>query len=161
MSKSRLVPMIVRDGWWVLVQFPLIALAYFLPVWFRDAPQTLMGQFVRFAGAGLLLVAVPMALSAFATLGRFLTPFPRPMEKARLRERGVYGFVRHPLYSSIIIAAAGWALWSLSWPGVVFAVFLGLFFDRKASYEEYWLCRKFAPYSAYQTRVKKLIPRIY
>ncbi len=161
MPKSRQIPMLVRDGWWVLAQVPLIALAYFVPVWFGAVAQTPLERFVRLIGIALVLVSVPLVLAAFIALGRYLTPFPRPMEKARLRDHGVYGLVRHPLYSGLVLSAAGWSLWSLSWAGVAVAVFLGLFFDRKASYEEYWLCRKFAAYSAYQKRVRKLIPWIY
>ena len=130
MNQGRSKPMIGRDLWWVLVQVPLIVLAYFLPIWSGAVAQTLPEWLVRFAGAVLVLVAVPMALVAFVTLGRYLTPFPRPMEHARLRDRGVYGVVRHPIYSAIILSATGWSMWSLSWPGVVFAAVLGLFFDR-------------------------------
>ncbi len=161
MNQGRSKPMIGRDLWWVLVQVPLIVLAYFLPIWSGAVAQTLPEWLVRFAGAVLVLVAVPMALVAFVTLGRYLTPFPRPMEHARLRDRGVYGVVRHPIYSAIILSATGWSMWSLSWPGVVFAAVLGLFFDRKAAHEEYWLSLKFASYPDYRKRVKKLIPWIY
>ena len=161
MNQGRSKPMIVRDLWWVLAQVPLIALAYFLPMRSGAAAHTLPEWLVRFAGAALLLVAIPMALAAVATLGRCLTPFPRPVEHACLRVRGVYGVVRHPMYCALILSATGWSMWSLSWPGVVFAAVLGLFFDRKASYEESWLSLKFASYSDYQKRVKKLIPWIY
>ena len=161
MNQSRPKPIIVRDLWWVLAQVPLMALAYFLPIRYGADAQTLPERLVRFAGAALVLVAVPMALAAFAALGRYLTPFPRPREHACLRDRGIYGVVRHPMYSALILSATGWSLWSLSWPGVVFAVVLGLFFDRKASYEEYWLGLKFASYPDYRKRVRKLIPWIY
>ncbi|MHB8347622.1 MAG: methyltransferase family protein [Acidiferrobacterales bacterium] len=161
MFKSRQIPVLVRDGWWVLAQLPLVALAYFLPVWFGAVAQTFLERSVRLVGIALVLVSVPIVLAAVVALGRHLTPFPRPTEHARLRDHGVYGLVRHPLYSGLILAAAGWSIGSLSWAGVAFAVFLGLFFDRKASYEEYWLGRKFVAYPDYRKRVRKLIPWIY
>ena len=161
MSRSRQVLVGVRDGWWVAAQIPLLALAAFLPPWFPAAARNAADLCVRFAGAALLLIASGMVLAASASLGRYLTPFPRPRDNARLRERGVYGLVRHPLYSGIILAAAGWSMWWLSWPGGVSMVLLGLFFDRKASYEEYWLSRTFESYADYRARVRKLIPWIY
>lgn len=160
-ERDKLFEVIARDGWWVLIQFPLLFLAYLLPELFGREPVTGIGYVIKLTGAGLLVVAVPFIFFGFVALGRYLTPFPRPLEKSHLQDSGVYGVVRHPIYSGIIIAAAGWSLLSLSWPGLAFSVLLGLFFDRKAAYEEYWLTRKFAAYPEYQKRVKKLIPWVY
>ncbi len=152
---------ITRDVWWVLVQIPLLALAYFLPEWYATAPEAQTGRIIWIAGAGILVAAVFLILAGFISLGRDLTPFPRPVENSRLRERGAYGLVRHPIYSGIILAAIGWSLLSLSWQGLVSVAVLAVFFDRKAAYEERWLALKFAAYPDYQRRVKKLIPWIY
>ncbi len=161
MDRTKLIGVVARDGWWVLAQFPLLALAYLLPEWYRKAPETEAGRSIRNAGTGLLIVAVPLIVAGFVSLGRYLTPFPRPLENSRLRDRGAYGLVRHPIYSGIILAASGWSLVSLSWQGLVLAAVLAIFFDRKAAYEERWLSLKFEDYPDYQRRVKKLIPWIY
>jgi len=160
-NRGKLKELVARGGWWVLAQFPLLALAFLLPAWFGAVPETDAGRVLRIVGAVLLVVAISIILLGFVALGRYLTPFPRPPENSRLRDTGVYGLMRHPIYSGIVLAATGWSLLSLSWPGLVFAILLGLFFDRKAAYEEYWLGRKFASYPDYQKRVKKLIPWIY
>ncbi|MHB8454580.1 MAG: methyltransferase family protein [Acidiferrobacterales bacterium] len=160
-NRTKLAGVITRDGWWVLVQIPLLALACFLPVWYGRAPQTEVGRIMWIAGAGFLVVAVLLILAGVISLGRDLTPFPRPVENSRLREHGVYGLVRHPIYSGIIFAASGWSLLSISWQGLAMVAVLAVFFDRKAAYEERWLALKFAAYSDYQRRVRKLIPWIY
>ncbi len=154
-------PAIVRGGWWVVAQVPLIALACLLPVWWRDPARTDAQRLLRLAGGALLLGAVSMVVAAGIALGRHLTPFPRPRDNAPLRDRGVYGVVRHPIYCGLVLSSLGWSLWSLSWPGLLFTVFLGVFFDRKAAYEESWLVRRFPAYRDYQKRVRKLIPGIY
>lgn len=148
-----------HGGGWVLIQFPLLVLAYLIPQWTGgpfgfDRPLQWLGALL--IAPGVLLTALGMA-----ALGRYLTPFPRPLAKARFRRTGAYGVVRHPIYFGLVLAAAGWSLMWLSPAGVVFALMLGVFFDRKAAREEAWLQRKFKPYRAYQRRVKKLIPWVY
>jgi protein-S-isoprenylcysteine O-methyltransferase Ste14 len=148
-----------RGGGWVLIQFPLLVLAYLIPQW-TGGPFGL-DRPLQWLGASLLALGVLLTVLGMAALGRYLTPFPRPLAQARFRRTGAYGVVRHPIYSGIVLAAAGWSLLWLSAAGVVFALMLGVFFDRKAAREEAWLQRKFKPYRAYQRRVKKLIPWVY
>ncbi|MFN3927639.1 MAG: methyltransferase family protein [Pseudanabaenaceae cyanobacterium] len=94
-------------------------------------------------------------------LGKNLTPLPHPKPDANLVTTGVYGWVRHPIYSGVIWLALGFAIWQGSLAHVLGTVGLMLFFDRKASREETWLMDKFPEYHAYQQQVKKLIPFLY
>ena len=45
--------------------------------------------------------------------------------------------------------------------GVILAVVLFIFFDRKSRREEAWLMEAYPGYADYRGRVKKLIPGIY
>jgi protein-S-isoprenylcysteine O-methyltransferase Ste14 len=74
---------------------------------------------------------------------------------------GAYGFVRHPIYSAVIIGAAGLGLITENWLRLAITVLLVIFFDSKARVEERWLEEKYPNYAAYKTRVKKLIPWVY
>ncbi len=148
-----------RGGGWVLIQFPLLALAFLIPQWTGGSFG--LDRPVQWFGASLIALGAWLTAFGMAALGRYLTPFPRPPAQARFRGTGVYGVVRHPIYSGIVLAAIGWSLLWLSPAGVGFALMLGVFFDRKAAREEAWLQRKFKPYRAYQRRVKKLIPWVY
>jgi protein-S-isoprenylcysteine O-methyltransferase Ste14 len=69
--------------------------------------------------------------------------------------------VRHPLYASVILLAATWALFWESSPALAVGGVLAVFLDLKARREERWLREKFAEYAAYQRRVKRLIPWVY
>lgn len=53
-----------------------------------------------FALIGLLIVFI-----AIIQLNKNLTPFPTPKENGTLIQTGLYKFVRHPIYSGIIITA--------------------------------------------------------
>ncbi len=83
-------------------------------------------------GLVLLAVSVIWGISGVAALGRGLTPFPKPGAEARLVQRGIYGFSRHPLYVAVFCAGLGAPLLLHSWPTVIVSLLLGPFFDAKA-----------------------------
>jgi len=149
-----------RGGWWVLAQFPLILAVILLAEWtgrpFADAARIWV-----IAGGVICLAGTLLFIAATATLGSAMTPFPRPVEKSRLRTRGVYAMVRHPIYTSVLLMGSGWALLRLSGLALIAVLVLFVFFDRKAAREERWLMERFPEYSEYRVRVCKLIPWIY
>jgi len=150
-----------RGGWWVVVQLPLLLLAYLIPAWAGNHITGNLGATLAYAGQALLIVGVLLTSTGVLSLGRWLTPFPQPLPQSQLRTTGAYALVRHPLYSGILFMAFGWSLHSLSVAGLAFDVVLFVFFDRKAAREEIWLAEKFPGYATYRARVNKLIPWIY
>lgn len=150
-----------RGGLWVLAQMPVMLLALALPIWTGSAsigPRSLL------QGVGVVLTVAGIALTVIGLrhLSDALTPFPRPLQDATLHDSGAYGFVRHPIYSGLVIASIGWSLVWVSLPGLAYAAAVALFFDRKAAREEAWLEAKYRDdYIAYKKRVKKLLPWIY
>ena len=150
-----------RGGWWVVVQFPLLLLAWLIPGWTGRVITGSLASMPMYAGLALLVAGALLTLTGAVSLGRWLTPFPQPLPESQLRTTGAYALVRHPLYSGILFMALGWSLYSLSVAGLAFDAVLFVFFDRKAVREEIWLAGKFSGYAAYRSRVKKLIPWIY
>lgn len=145
---------------WALAQLPLMLLVLTIPMRFGAGhfvptePVQLVGVVVTGSGAALIVWG-------FISLGDALTPFPRPLDGAGLHRQGAYRFMRHPIYSGAILASFGWALWWQSAIGVLPALALAIFFDRKAAYEETWLRKKYEGYDDYARRVKKFIPGVY
>ena len=109
---------------------------------------------------GMLVGGALLPLSA-ASLGRGLTPLPRPKPDAVLVQTGPYRLVRHPIYSGASLASLGWALFRGRWAALFAAVVALLFFDAKATREEAWLAERFAEYPAYRRAVRKLVPFVY
>lgn len=146
-----------RGEGWVALQAVLLILYAAAPktglVWTNPFPAIVGWCFVL-AGTGLLVWSV-------LNLGRSLTPLPRPLPDGNLVTHGAYGFVRHPIYSAVIIGAAGLGLITENWLRLAITVLLVIFFDSKARVEERWLEEKYPNYAAYKTRVKKLIPWVY
>ena len=151
-----------RGGWWVVAQLPLLLLAYLIPLRYGRALPLEQLDLLAGAGVALLVAGVLQTAVSMLTLGRALTPYPRPLEGAELRTRGAYAIVRHPIYGGILFMSIGWSLFQHSLAGLGVAALLLLFFDRKAALEERWLMQKFPEeYALYRLRVRKLIPGIY
>jgi protein-S-isoprenylcysteine O-methyltransferase Ste14 len=149
---------IQRGGWWVVGQFLLLFAIASLGITWRatSKPASI------FIGGLILLVASAICgLAGALALGRNLTPFPKPSPKAELVQRGVYGWMRHPLYTAVFCAAAGWSLVWHSWPALLVSLLLGIFFDAKARREERWLRQQFPEYAAYERLVRRFVPWIY
>ena len=116
---------------------------------------------LRVLGGLLLVIGGIFGTLGILALGRNLSPFPKPIEGGALVTSGVYGIVRHPIYTGIILGTLGWGLLMSSVLGAILAVVLLIFFDRKSRHEEAWLMEAYPGYADYRGRVKKLIPGIY
>lgn len=149
-----------RGGKWLLVQFPLVAVAAILA---RVGPRhsAPWGTVARPLGFGLIATGAAFFVAGLATLGRNLTPFPRPKDGATLVRTGPYRVVRNPVYTGGILMSLGNTFWHRRPLGLLGSAALLLFFDAKARREERWLEQTFPEYPAYRRRTKKLIPGLY
>ena len=79
-----------RGGWWVVAQVPVMLGAALAPLLWgaRSFDGT---NAIQVAGASVTALGILLGLAGLATLGRALTPFPRPLDHAHLRQSGVYG----------------------------------------------------------------------
>lgn len=161
MKASRWRTFQTRGGGWVLAQGLVLAALVLTPMETGASRALSLDQPLQVAGMLAVFAGVALSLAGALTLGRALTPFPRPRAKAPLKQRGVYAWVRHPIYAGILLAALGWSLWWLSAAGVFATLLAAVFFDRKAAREEAWLSARHRAYRAYRKRVKKFIPGVY
>jgi protein-S-isoprenylcysteine O-methyltransferase Ste14 len=152
-----------RGEWYVVVQMVLALLIAVGPRTLNGWPNWPFpeGRWVSVAGLAMLLGGACLAVGGAVQLGAALTPLPYPATKAVLHETGVYRVVRHPIYCGVIVAAFGWALVNHGWLTIVYVVAGFVFLDVKVRREEKWLIERFSAYTAYQRRVRKLIPFVY
>jgi protein-S-isoprenylcysteine O-methyltransferase Ste14 len=153
-----------RGEYLVLLQGALLIGFVLLPVyrpigWHLNSPTLL---YLRWGlAAALGLAGIVLILKGLLDLGRNLTPLPYPKADGQLVRSGVYGLVRHPLYSGLIFAAFSWVVFQFSLSHLIATAILFAFFDTKARREEAWLTEKYPEYSDYQQQVKRLIPGVY
>lgn len=120
-----------------------------------------MGQAWRYCGAGLLVAGGVMAIFGARMHGRKLSPFPEPPDGGALIRRGIYGKIRHPLYTAVILAGLGWALAWGSWSSALAAAALIPFLHAKSLHEERLLREKFSDYREYEKTTKRFVPWLY
>jgi protein-S-isoprenylcysteine O-methyltransferase Ste14 len=104
---------------------------------------------------GGLVVIVVAALQ----LGRSLTATPVPNTRNELSTHGLYGVVRHPIYSGLLLVVAGLALRSASWVVAAVAATTIAFFHVKARWEEQRLAERHPDYAEYCASVPRFVPR--
>ena len=153
-----------RGEYWVIAQGILLIIFALIP---PNIPSfidlaTSAWQYIRWILTAIfsILAMVFLGRSLF-DLGQNLTPLPHPRDDGQLVKTGIYGLVRHPLYSGVIYLALAYASWQMSWVHLVGSIGLFVFFDAKSRTEEVWLTEKFSDYANYANAVKKLIPLIY
>ncbi|MGB8646713.1 MAG: isoprenylcysteine carboxylmethyltransferase family protein [Anaerolineae bacterium] len=116
---------------------------------------------LRGLGLLILLMGGLIGTLGLVRLGRNLSPFPKPIDGGQLVQTGIYGWVRHPIYSGLIFSAFGWSLLTNTLLGLALVVVLFIFFDLKSRREERWLAETYPDYTEYKQHVKKLIPGVY
>lgn len=139
---------------WILVigQF----LAIFLLV-----HRSNFGQFT-WMGYGLLFAGISLGIWSIAIFKiRQLTVFPEPKTKFNLIESGPYRYIRHPMYTAVLLSGFGLAIESHDWfNGFIFSLLVFILLI-KINHEEKLLKAAFPVYKNYCLVTKKLIPGVY
>lgn len=140
------------EGWVLLpvVFIVLVVVAGLLgPTWPRGRRIWPEIAGVPFAVVGLLL-----SLGAGLRLGQQLTPFPKPAAGGSLKQGGVYGLVRHPMYGGALLLAFAWSLVS-SPLALAPSILVAALIYAKARREEAWLLEQYPDYEEYRRRVRR------
>lgn len=141
----------------VAAQF-ILAAAIFLSTPWLDGPVGATG----FAAVGLLLAGSLLAVSAWWVMGhKQLRVLPYPAAEAQLLRHGPYGWIRHPMYAGLLLAALGCCLWDSNllrgclWLGLLVVLLW------KTGIEEKLLIVKFADYAEYRKQTWRFIPGLW
>ena len=113
--------------------------------------------------AAIVLVAAGIALAIWARrhIGEFWSARVTLKVDHQLIQSGPYARVRHPIYSGILLAMIGTALFVGEWRAVIGGVLIFLAHWTKARREEELLASQFGqPYAEYRKRTGSLIPRL-
>lgn len=89
-----------------------------------------------------------------------LTAMPIPKKGGKMTSAGLYRYVRHPMYSSVLLFGLGIALYYGDLYKYILVGLLCTLFYFKSSYEEKFLIYTYSDYSDYAKRTPRFIPTL-
>ena len=138
----------------VFLQFLIIFLHFFQLELIPNKQIIQTNNISYFLGILIIIIASIFILIAIKDLGRNLSPFPRPKANSNLVTTGIYRFMRHPMYYSLIIISFGFFLTKLTIYYLCLTITLALLIKFKIILEEQYLKNKFKNYFLYKNAVK-------
>ena len=143
---------------YVALQFVLLGVLLTAP---RLAePYGALTPFVSLLGLVLMALASVVLLVSFVALGNSLTASPLPKQRGQLVTTGLYAYVRHPIYSGLLLLSLGVVLDAGWWPQLVVALMLFLLLRIKAQFEESLLRKAYPKYASYALKTPMFFPRL-
>ena len=138
----------------VFLQFFIISLHFFKWEFIPEKQIIQVTPFFYVVGFLIIIISFIILLVAIKDLGRNLSPFPRPIKNSILVNKGIYRFMRHPMYYSLIFISFGIFMINLSIYHLCLTISLALIIKFKIILEEQYLKNKFKNYLFYKNEVK-------
>jgi len=129
---------------------------------FSSIPQTFFqNPTTNFIGVLFCVLGIGFAVWARFHLGREWSSHPTVKEGHQLITSGPYAYVRHPIYTGILLAVLGSALATgIYW--IIYFLIILIVFLRRVKIEEQLMTKMFPDqYPKYKARTKALIPFIW
>ena len=125
-----------------------------------ERPAWQVGYYDTYAFVGVMLTGLALTWWARIHLGSLWSSAITRKEKHRLVDTGPYAFVRHPIYTGLIIALLATAAIEATLVALLGALLIVLGLWVKARAEERFLSPELAPetYESYRRRVPMLVP---
>lgn len=139
----------------------LSALLYLInPAWLAWS-QVSLPLWLRWAGAGIMVLCVPLFYWLFSSLDQNITGTVAIRKEHSLVTRGPYRYVRHPLYSVGLLAFSGFTLLTASWWIAFLVVMTAIYLVRRTPLEEARLVERFGTdYETYMQKTGRYLPRL-
>jgi len=153
-------------AWWRVMRLSILALAFLLLLspWLRIGvlgrrfvPDTELG---RAFGIAITALGILLCVWARVHLGKYWSDKVVLKADHRLIRSGPYRFLRHPIYSGVLLGICGTALAVGEWRGVVALAVMSANYFVKARREERVLAGQFGEeFTEYSRRAGFLVPR--
>lgn len=144
----------IKDIIYVGIQFLLFAIYLFEVKDLRfNLPDIFDFIMLPFMVTGIVIIAI-----SILQLNKNLSPFPSPKENSELIITGLYKWIRHPIYSGILLLAFSFALYQNSGFKILISFFMLILFYFKTGYEEKQLSLKFPEYKNYKMNTGRFLP---
>jgi protein-S-isoprenylcysteine O-methyltransferase Ste14 len=135
----------------------VLLLIYFIPI---NPFIFQLNIIIRITGLILSILGLIIMLFAFLQLNKNLTPFPTPIESGKLIQAGLYKYIRHPIYTGIIIFSIFFGVFNECIWNISIGIALYILFYFKSEYEETLLKKQYKEYESYKLKTKRFFPFI-
>jgi len=109
-----------------------------------------------------IILSILLVFWAIATMKKSkLSILPEPALHATLITNGPYRFIRHPMYTAILLGSVGLLIHQFTWLRLAIVIALAIVLVVKLTWEERMLLQKFETYRDYMQRSKRLLPFIF
>ncbi|MFN4144872.1 MAG: methyltransferase family protein [Runella sp.] len=152
------MPLPTKDKVLVGIQVVLL-IVYIFPLGEPLGSFEILGTY-RFMALAVSLLGLAVMSLALIQLNQNLTPFPTPKQKGYLVNTGLYKYIRHPVYTGILIFVWAWAIYRGSYWKLLISFILTIFFYLKSIYEEALLSKKYSDYSQYRHKSGRFLPKL-
>lgn len=134
-----------------------------IALWFGYTSTGSLPDSAFFLGFLLSILGNVVYFWGYRTLGRNFSLEVVIYQDHQLVERGPYRFIRHPMYTALILASVGLGLMAQSWTAVIIIVIVdALAVWYRVRVEEKALLTQFGDqYRSYSRRVRRFIPGIF
>jgi protein-S-isoprenylcysteine O-methyltransferase Ste14 len=139
----------------------VLPIFYGLTNWLDFASFTLP-FWLRWTGFGISLLAAVVLLLSHQALGANWTGQLNIQENHVLVVRGIYTYVRHPMYLSFLLSGVGTLLLSANWfIGASLLIWFWIMYLGRINHEEQMMISEFGEqYETYMHSTGRLLPKI-
>ncbi|WP_432410826.1 methyltransferase family protein [Rasiella sp. SM2506] len=120
-----------------------------------NLPNWIIYPSLVFCIVGLLII-----VWGILSMSDNLTPYPTPKKDSNLVSTGVYSYIRHPIYSGILLSFFAFGIYSFSLFKIIIVILLALVLYFKSNLEEKLLLQRYQEYSAYIKKTGRFFPKI-
>ncbi len=146
----------LKDYLFVSIQFILFA-SYLLEIEFFSFH---LPKFITFSTMIISCLGFVILVLALLQLKTNLSPFPSPKSNSELIQTGLYKFIRHPIYTGILVMLLGYGIYQTSSYKIGITFILSFLFYFKSKYEEQKLILKYPNYLEYRKRTGRFFPKL-
>lgn len=111
-------------------------------------------------GVGLVVAGLVVVAVGGTRLGQLLTPTPVPKDGGTLVTDGLYRWVRHPIYTGVLLIVGGLVAPSGRWLTLALGGLTVAFFFAKSAWEEDRLLEQYPGYGDYKRATPRFFPRM-
>lgn len=115
--------------------------------------------FIKYLALFFGFIGLVIIFFGIVNLSHNLTPFPAPRKGGSLISKGIYAYIRHPIYTGIIIIMFSLAIFTGSGFRILVTAILMVVFYYKSELEERLLIERFPEYDEYRTSTGRFLPK--